>query len=85
MEIDYVLRDAALERLLSDLEVDNRPADRARLDLRLSALPDDEKKILMLSYKDGLSLPEISEVLGMDEDWVRQRHALAVLRLRGRS
>lgn len=60
-------------------------ADKAALGAALAALPDDERRILSLTYEEGLSPGEVSEVLGLDEEEVRRRQTLAILRIRGNS
>lgn len=59
--------------------------EREELDglvLRLVALPAETRELLTLRYGDGLSLREISTLLGVGEAAVKQRMSRAVRRLR---
>ncbi|WP_206707243.1 FliA/WhiG family RNA polymerase sigma factor [Koleobacter methoxysyntrophicus] len=63
-------------------------AERSELKLNLAKaineLPDKEKLVIALYYYEGLTIKEISEVLGVSESRVSQLHTKAILRLRGR-
>lgn len=57
-----------------------RQVMRAEID----ELPDREKLVLSLYYDEGLTLMQISRVLGLSESRVNQLHARSVLHLRAR-
>jgi RNA polymerase sigma-70 factor (ECF subfamily) len=46
---------------------------RARLWERLAALPSEQREVLLLRYTEGLSRPEIAQVLGIPEKLVKHR------------
>ena len=50
----------------------------------IDALPDQEKKVVALYYKENLTLKEIGVLLRVTESRVSQIHAKAMLRIRGR-
>ena len=50
----------------------------------IDELPDREKLVLSLYYDEGLTLMQISRVLGLSESRVNQIHARSVLHLRVR-
>ena len=50
----------------------------------IDALPDQEKKVVALYYKENLTLKEIGVLLRVTESRVSQVHAKAMLRIRGR-
>ena len=50
----------------------------------ISALPEREKLVIALYYKEGLTLKEIAAVLGVTESRVCQLHSKAVARLHGK-
>jgi RNA polymerase sigma factor for flagellar operon FliA len=50
----------------------------------IEKLPDREKLVLSLYYDEGLTLAEISRVLGVSESRVPQIHTKSVLYLRAR-
>jgi RNA polymerase sigma factor for flagellar operon FliA len=50
----------------------------------IEKLPDREKLVLSLYYDEGLTLAEISRVLGVSESRVPQIHSKSVLYLRAR-
>ena len=50
----------------------------------LGKLPDREKLVLSLYYDEGLTLAQISRVLGVSESRVPQIHSRSVLYLRSR-
>jgi RNA polymerase sigma factor for flagellar operon FliA len=49
----------------------------------IDELPERERLVVSLYYHDGLTMKEISQVLGVTESRVSQLHTRAVLRLRG--
>jgi RNA polymerase sigma factor FliA len=61
-------------------EQEVRDVMRAEID----ELPDREKLVLSLYYDEGLTLVQISRVLGLSESRVNQIHARSVLHLRAR-
>ena len=48
------------------------------------ALPDKEKKVIVLYYYEDLTLKEIGEVLEVTESRISQLHTKAIMRLRGK-
>lgn len=52
--------------------------------MEIDALPDQEKKVVALYYKENLTLKEIGVLLRVTESRVSQIHAKAMLRIRGR-
>lgn len=50
----------------------------------ISELPERERLVVSLYYKDGLTLKEIAAVLGVTESRVCQLHSKAVIRLHGK-
>jgi len=52
--------------------------------IEIDALPDQEKKVVALYYKENLTLKEIGVLLRVTESRVSQIHAKAMLRIRGR-
>lgn len=50
----------------------------------IDGLPDKEKLVISLYYKDGLTLKEIAAVLGVTESRACQLHSKAVVRLHGK-
>lgn len=50
----------------------------------IEALPEREKLVISLYYKDGLTLKEIAAVLGVTESRTCQLHSKAVVRLHGK-
>ena len=50
----------------------------------IDALPDQEKKVVALYYKENLTLKEIGVLLRVTESRISQIHAKAMLRIRGR-
>lgn len=50
----------------------------------ISALPDKEKKVILLYYNEDLTFKEIGKVLEVSESRVSQLHTKAILRLRSR-
>ena len=50
----------------------------------VESLPEKEKLVISLYYKDGLTLKEIAAVLGVSESRACQLHSKAVVRLQGR-
>ena len=74
-----------------DMMVDDRPGPAAQLEERefkeqlaaaIDGLPEREKLLLSLYYKEGLTLKEIGQVMGVSESRVCQLHTQAALRLR---
>jgi len=59
-------------------------AVRAVMRAEIDELPDREKLVLSLYYDEGLTLRQISRVLGVAEGRVNQIHARSVLHLRAR-
>ena len=59
-------------------------AVRAVMRAEIDELPDREKLVLSLYYDEGLTLRQISRVLGVPEGRVNQIHARSVLHLRAR-
>jgi len=57
---------------------------RAVMRAEIDELPDREKLVLSLYYEEGLTLLQISRVLGLSESRVNQIHARSVLHLRAR-
>lgn len=57
---------------------------RAVMRAEIDELPDREKLVLSLYYDEGLTLRQISRVLGVPEERVFQIHARSVLHLRAR-
>lgn len=53
------------------------------LGLAVDRLPERERKVVSLYYRDGLTFKEIGVVLGVSESRAYQLHAQAVTRLRG--
>jgi RNA polymerase sigma factor for flagellar operon FliA len=51
---------------------------------QINELPDKEKKILVLSYYEDLTLKEIGQVLDVTESRVSQLHTKAIMRLRSK-
>ncbi|MEB3298269.1 MAG: FliA/WhiG family RNA polymerase sigma factor [Candidatus Sericytochromatia bacterium] len=56
---------------------------RRELAAAIDRLPERERMVLALYYKEGLTLKEIGQVLGVTESRVCQIHTQAALRLRG--
>lgn len=54
------------------------------LAVAIDVLPDREKLVIGLYYKDGLTLKEIAAVLGVTEGRACQLHSKAVVRLHGK-
>lgn len=65
------------------VEVEER-AVRDVMRAEIDGLPDREKLVLSLYYDEGLTLNQISRVLGLSESRVTQIHARSVLHLRAR-
>jgi RNA polymerase sigma-70 factor (ECF subfamily) len=59
-----------------------RDEQKARLEELVRALPETEREILRLRYVEGLSRPEIAEVLDLDESVVKSRLFEGLQRLR---
>jgi RNA polymerase sigma factor for flagellar operon FliA len=59
-----------------------RMAEREMLARAIEALPDVERTVVSLYYREGLTLKEIGQVLGVTESRVCQIHGKAVIRLR---
>lgn len=74
-----------------DMMVDDRPGPAAQLEehefkeqlaLAIDSLPEREKLLLSLYYKESLTLKEIGLVMGVSESRVCQLHTQAAMRLR---
>jgi RNA polymerase sigma factor for flagellar operon FliA len=52
--------------------------------IEIDGLPEQEKKVVALYYKENLTLKEIGVLLRVTESRVSQIHAKAMLRIRGR-
>jgi len=76
---------AGASDLLRDPEHAVELAERTRLLAKaISELPDRERLVVSLYYKEGLTLKEIAAVLGVTESRVCQLHSRAVIRLHGK-
>jgi RNA polymerase sigma factor (sigma-70 family) len=56
--------------------------DRARLAEAIDALPDEAREVVTLFYREGRSVRQVADLLGMREDAVKQRLSRARQRLR---
>jgi len=56
----------------------------AKLDQEINQLPEKEKNVLVLYYKEDLNLRQVGDVLGVSESRISQIHSQAVSRLKGR-
>lgn len=74
-----------------DMMVDDRPGPAAQLEeaefkqqlaMAIDSLPEREKLLLSLYYKESLTLKEIGQVMGVSESRVCQLHTQAAMRLR---
>ncbi len=77
--------DALTELVRSDDSPDSamaRASDGARVVSALSALPEEQRAVLLLGYFQGLSSTEIAEVMGTPVGTVKSRVASALGRLR---
>lgn len=75
-----VLGDAASSRGLEDPEFG---PDRAALREAVAALPEDQRKVLLLGYYRGLSSSEIAAEIGVPVGTVKSRVLAALTKLRG--
>ncbi len=62
-----------------------RDEQKARLDELVRGLPETEREVLRLRYVEGLSRPEIAEVLEMEDSVVKSRLFEGLQRLRGQT
>lgn len=69
------------EQMLPD-EIIGREEAAADLDRALARLPEGSRAILLLAYREDLSLQEIAEVLGEPYNTVKSRHNRALRKLR---
>jgi RNA polymerase sigma factor (sigma-70 family) len=86
-----VLSDADADVLLEAVAIDTAatPAaaliareDHARLAEAIDALPDEAREVVTLFYREGRSVRQVADLLGMREDAVKQRLSRARSRLR---
>lgn len=63
-------------------DVDEVPFEQTTLRHALRILPAREEKVLLLYYRDGFNMRQISERIGVNESRVSQLHARALRRLR---
>lgn len=76
-------RDASFSELVRDPAAID-PEQRALLREALELLPDREQTVIVLYYREGMTLAEIGKVLGISESRVWHLHARAVRILRAR-
>lgn len=84
-----VMSEGSLDDLL-DIATDGRTHDaefqeretHQRLALAIDSLPDDAREVVTLFYREGRSVKQVADLLGMREDAVKQRLARARNRLR---
>lgn len=84
-----VLSDGDADVLLEVATDGNTPAadlikreDRVRLATAIEALPDDAREVVTLFYREGRSVRQVADLLGMREDAVKQRLSRARAKLR---
>ncbi|MBI4696166.1 MAG: RNA polymerase sigma factor FliA [Gammaproteobacteria bacterium] len=81
---DDVLSEGLTERILEPLEnVENDLFKKALADA-IAGLPERERLVMSLYYKEELNLRETGEVLGVSESRVCQIHSQALIRLKAR-
>lgn len=76
-----VFEEVGGDQVLPD-EILGREEAVADLDRALAKLPDGSRNILLLAYREDLSLQEIAEVLGEPYNTVKSRHNRAIRKLR---
>lgn len=75
------LDEIAEDKILPD-EILERKNIASELEEKLNELPKNYRIILLMHYKDDLTLQEISEILGMPYNTIKSQHARAGLSLR---
>jgi RNA polymerase sigma factor for flagellar operon FliA len=81
---DDVLSEGLTERIPEPLENVEKDLFKQALAQAIAGLPERERLVLSLYYKEGLNLRETGEVLGVSESRVCQIHSQALIRLKAR-
>ena len=81
---DEVLSEGLTERILEPLEHVEKEMFKQALSDAIANLPERERLVMSLYYKEELNLRETGEVLGVSESRVCQIHSQALVRLKAR-
>lgn len=81
---DDVLSEGLTERILEPLENVENDLFKQALAEAIAGLPERERLVMSLYYKEELNLRETGEVLGVSESRVCQIHSQALIRLKAR-
>ncbi|MGH8595590.1 MAG: RNA polymerase sigma factor FliA [Gammaproteobacteria bacterium] len=81
---DEILSEGLTERIPEPLENVEKDLFRQALAAAIASLPDRERLVMSLYYKEELNLRETGEVLGVSESRVCQIHSQALVRLKAR-
>jgi RNA polymerase sigma factor FliA len=79
-----ILSEGLTERIPEPLENVENELFRQALAAAIASLPDRERMVMSLYYKEELNLRETGEVLGVSESRVCQIHSQALIRLKAR-
>lgn len=81
---DEILSEGLTERIPEPLENVEKDQFNRALAAAIAGLPDRERLVMSLYYKEELNLRETGEVLGVSESRVCQIHSQALIRLKAR-
>jgi RNA polymerase sigma factor FliA len=79
-----ILSEGLTERILAPHENFEKEQFRQALTAAIASLPDRERLVMSLYYKEELNLRETGEVMGVSESRVCQIHSQALVRLKAR-
>lgn len=71
-------------RVETSFEIADRKEFNTLIEQAITALPEQERRVLILYYYEELMLKEIGKILGVSESRVSQIHTKAILKLRSR-